>query len=162
MEQYLTKEECIKRGIVRTADNKYHKLTMLSKYLVSGWLDFGTRRYSAVDRVSAGLRLYRDYYHSNLNNVSANDVSRVKVDGHGNGITPEFVLDAQDKYNKAIRSMPREFWGIVSRVCCEDKGFILNGESDRKKVYSKHRQAMVLCLGLDRLIEHYRSRHDTY
>lgn len=162
MEQYLTKEDCIRKGFVRTEDGMYRKLNTLERYANSGWLDFGDKRYSAVDRVSAGCRLERDYYLARLETVCANDIRKVKVDGHGSAVLPESVLDARDRFNKACKAIPHEFWDIVVRVCCEDKGFILNGESDRKKVYSKHRQAMVLCLGLDRLIEHYRSRHDTY
>ena len=153
---YIDKQECEKRGFRRTKDGIY-KLNTLEKYCESGWLDYGSLKNSALDRVSAGNRLGRDFYMSGIDTVSANDVRRVKVDGSGSGILSDKILDARDRFNKACAAIPHEFWGVVSKVCCDDVEVEIPNGSARQKAYAKHNMALLLCLGLDRLIEHYRS-----
>ena len=57
---YIDKTECLRRGFVRGADGLYRKLTVLERYGKNGWLDFGDKRYSAMDRISAGSRSYAE------------------------------------------------------------------------------------------------------
>ena len=158
MADYINKAECEKRGFVREADGKFYKLNTLERYGRDGWLDFGDKRSSETDRISAGNRLGRDFYLARLEPVSANDVRKVKVDGHGSSVLPETVLAARDRFNKAMQSVPREFWPVVSRVCCEDKKIVLSGDSERQRSHQKYALSQLLCFGLDRLIEHYRSK----
>jgi hypothetical protein len=65
------------------------------------------------------------------------------------------LLDAKDRYNKAIKSIPAEFLPIVRLVCCEDKKVpILSKkriDADEEKTEAKQ----LLRLGLDRLVEYY-------
>ena len=153
---YIDKAECERRGFVRESDGRFHRLNTLERYARDGWLDFGDKRYSALDRVSAGNRLGRDFYLARLEPVCANDVRKVKVDGHGSAVLPEKVLEARDRFNKAMLSVPHEFWQVVNRVCCEDKVIVHAIGSKRQQLYFKHTQANLLCFGLDRLIGYYR------
>lgn len=157
-EGYITPEELEKRGFVREKDGMFYKLNTLERYGRDGWLDFGDKRYSTMDRISAGNRLGRDFYLSGLEPVSANDVRRVRVDGHGSGALSVKMLEALERFNAACRAVPFEFWGSVNRVCCEDRELDVQGSSERQKIYAKHRAAVLLCLGLDRLIGYYRRR----
>ena len=157
-EAYVSKEELLKKGFEKGSDGIWHKLNTLEMYAKQGWLDAGAKRYSAIDRLGAGNRLGNDYYYAKISTVSANDVSKPKVDGHGSIITPDKILAAQDRYNAAIRSVPYEFWGIVKHVCCDDEPLILIGDSERQKSHQKHVLSTLLCMGLDRLIDHYRNK----
>ncbi len=154
---YIDKAECLRRGFVRGADGLYRKLTVLERYGKNGWLDFGDKRYSAMDRISAGSRLARDFYLSRLEAVCANDIRKVRVDGCGSSVFSEKILDARDRFNKACAAIPHEFWGIVNKVCCEDKELEADAKAQRQRLYQKHTMVTLLCLGLDRLIEHYRN-----
>jgi hypothetical protein len=153
---YIDKQECERRGFVKGTDGKYYKLNSLERLGRDGYLDFGNPRYSALDRVSAGNRLWRDFYRSRVESSGVNDLTKVRVDGGGGQQMSQSVLEARDRFNKAIRMLPQEFIGVVTRVCCDDKELVLAEKSERKRTQEKHRQAMVLCLGLDRLVEHYR------
>ena len=153
---YIDKAECERRGFVRESDGRFHRLNTLERYARDGWLDFGDKRYSALDRVSAGNRLGKDFYLARLEPVCANDVRKVKVDGHGSAVLPEKVLEARDRFNKAMLSVPHEFWLVVSRVCCEDKDFAYTIVSERQRSHQKHVYSTLLCFGLDRLIGYYR------
>lgn len=155
-DDYVNREELKKRGFVREKDGLFHKLNTLEQYARDGWIEFGDKRYSALDRVGAGNRIGRDFYLAGLEAVSANDIRRVRVDGRGAAILPLKMLEARERFNRAMQQVPFEFWPVVSRVCCEDKEFVISGGSERQKAYAKHRAAMLLCLGLDRLVAHYR------
>lgn len=153
---YITKAECEKRGFVRGEDGLYRKLSTLEHYAKAGWLNLGDGRYSALDRVSAGSRLGRDFYLGGLEAVRASDIGKIRVDGHTVLPLPVLVIEARGRFNKACRSVPREFWPVIHRVCCEDKEIIARGDSERQRSHNKYIQVTFLCLGLDRLIDHYR------
>lgn len=153
---YIDRQECERRGLFKDADGIYRTRNTLEKYAEKGWLEYGSFKYSACDRVSAGNRIGRDFYLAMLSPVCANDVSKVKVDGQGSVVTPDNVLDARDRFNKACAAIPYEFWGVLNRVCCEDKELTIIGGSERQKAYERRNAALLLCLGLDRLIEHYK------
>lgn len=153
---YIDKQECIRRGFTPRANGGFYKLNVLEKLEKDGYLDFGNPKYTSGQRVSAGnlLRLYYDL--SGVGKVHTVDPSRIRVDGSGNKVTPEAVAAAEQAYRRSIRCLPDEFKSIVTDVCCRDKELVLVENSERKRTHEKHRQAMILCLGLDRLVEHYR------
>ncbi len=158
MEKYVSKQDCFKKGFVRGDDGLFRKLNTLERYGKEGCLDLGDKRYSATDRISAGNRLGRDFYLSRLEPVCANDIRKVKVDGCGSQALSSAILDARNRFNKACNAVPREFWRVVSRVCCEDREFDVAEGSLRQKSYHRNNMKLLLCLGLDRLIEHYRHK----
>ena len=153
---YISKADCEKRGFVRGADGLWRKFNTLEKYAASGGLDKGKPCYSAVDRLSAGLRLARDYYSARLENLSANDVSKVKVDGRGCFNRPDNVIDAENRYRRAVAAVPLEFWPVVRLVCIEDRPIEENKNISRRQAqYEVYHAKRLLCFGLDRLIDFY-------
>ena len=153
---YIDKQECEEKGCRR--EKRVYKLNTLEQYAEKGWLEYGNLRYSALDRVAVGNDFYEDFYLSKISNISANDVSKVRVDGGGNTTVPETVLDARNRYIRASRAIPYEFRGVVRRVCCEDREVVITGASERQRAYERRKAALLLCLGLDRLIEHYKRK----
>jgi hypothetical protein len=86
--------------------------------------------------------LARDYIKSGKETCRANDLEKVRVDGCGSFHTPEWMEDAEDRYLKAMRSIPIILRPVVHRVCCEDKPILVD-------------KAYELRTGLDFLIKHY-------
>ena len=154
--KYIDKQDCERKGLVRTADGKYYKRNTLERYEAKGYLD--GEKYDSQQLLSAGLRLAKDFYLSRLAVVSANDVSKVRVDGCGNSNTSDSILFALDRFHDACRAVPYEFWGVISNVCCDDIDIIgeINEDSKRQKQYRTQVLLALLRLGLVRLVEHYR------
>lgn len=152
---YIDKVECERRGFVRLERGKYYRYNTLERYAAQGVLDGG--RYSSADRLSAGQRLYRDYYLSRVENVSANDVCKVRVDGCGDLNQSVVSLAAADRFRKAIKAIPAEFWPYVQQVCLNDEP-LSTGEKGRKGLYGRYHAKNMLRLGLDRLIDYYLKR----
>ena len=154
--KYIDKQDCERRGLVRTADGKYYKNCTLERYEAKGYLD--GEKYDSQQLLGAGLRLAKDFYLSRLATVSANDVSKVRVDGCGNSNTSDSILFALDRFHDACRAVPYEFWGVVSKVCCDDIDIIgeVDEASKRQKQYRTQVLLALLRMGLVRLVEHYR------
>lgn len=156
MEEYVNKEELKRRGFQRGDDGIYRKLTALERCEDAGWLDWGDSRFSASDRKSVGERFAADYFRSRVGSVSALNPGKIRVDGRGRLITPEEISAAEDRYCKALKSIPSGCAAIVRRVCIDDKGFYIpNGANRYQKNKECVRQATLLCLGLDELGKFY-------
>ena len=131
------------------------KLTVLDVYGKIGYLNYGNKRYTADDRIKVGKRLHDDYYMA-THGIQAIDYGKEKVDCFGIKPESEKVLEAKEKFARAMKSMPLEFRKVIFRVCCEDKRIV-----EEKMVTAWKRriylitQAQLLSLGLDRLIRHY-------
>lgn len=156
MEEYVNKEELKRRGFQRGDDGIYRKLTALERCEDAGWLDWGDSRFSASDRKSVGERFAADYFRSRVGSVSALNPEKIRVDGNGKQITPEYVAAAENRYRKALKLIPAGCRGIVRRVCIDDCDFSLKKgltcyERNKERVH----QATLLCLGLDELGKFY-------
>lgn len=154
--KYIDKQDCERRGIVWTADGKPYKQSTLERYEAKGYLD--GEKYDSIQLMGAGKRLWEDFYLAHICGVKANDLSRVRVDGGGGFTDSETKTFAKDRFNKACRAVPYEFWGVVSNVCCDDIDIIgeINEDSKRQKQYRTQVLLALLRLGLVRLVEHYR------
>ena len=141
---YIDKQECERRGFVRGADGLYYKRNTLEIiYEETNWLQpHANDTYNALNRFTAGMRLSKDYLKSGKETCRANNLEKVRVDGCGSFHTPEWMEDAEDRYLKAMRSIPIEARPVVYRVCCEDKPILKD-------------KAVILRIGLDCLIRHY-------
>ena len=141
---YIDKQECERRGFVRGADGRYRKRNTLDIiYEETNWLQpHANDTYNALNRFTAGKRLAKDYIKSGKETCRANDLEKVRVDGCGSFHTPEWMKDAEDRYLKAMRSIPIILRPVVRRVCCEDKPILKD-------------KAVILRIGLDCLIRHY-------
>ena len=127
------------------------KDTALDFYARKGWFNRG--KYSSLERVWAGKMLSADFHLAGLT-FSGVAGYKERVDCQGSRES-DGLLDAKDRYNKAIKSVPNEFWPIVKLVCCDDKKVpILSKkriDADEEKTEAKQ----LLRLGLDRLVEYY-------
>ncbi len=134
--------------------SKRDEKSVLQKYAMAGYLDFGSKRYSTADRLNAGLQLYTDFILGGGDGVKANDVGKIKVDGGGNGERSVMCLHHLDLYRKAIRVIPKEFLSVVRLVCLEDKEIKVSGSAIdvKRKLYMAR---VDLCRGLDRLVQFY-------
>ena len=156
MEEYVNKEELKRCGFQRGGDGIYRKLTALERCEDAGWLDWGDSRFSASDRKSVGERFAADYFRSRVGSVSALNPEKIRVDGNGKQITPEYVAAAENRYRKALKLIPAGCRGIVRRVCIDDKEIYVSRDLNRyQKNKERVRQATLLCLGLDELGKFY-------
>ena len=153
---YMTEEECIRKGFDRTESGKPYKRRTLERYEIKGYLDGG--KYESHVLSYAGWKLWKDWYLGKISNVSANDVSKVRVDGGGSQEISETVSFARRRYDDACRCLPYEFKDIVVNVCCWEMDIIgdLEDDSKRQRQYKKTILLELLKMGLARLVEHYR------
>lgn len=133
-----------------------HK-TVLDKYYEGGYLDNANSKYDAEDRKNAGLMLAYDFYMAHYNNLKSPILDSEIIPT--TGITgQDAALYFQSRYINAVKSVPREFWPSVRKVCIEDKELIGELEGDRQSLRNKNSvyyQKMLLNHGLDRLFEFY-------
>lgn len=152
---YIDKQDCERRGLVRDADGTYRLLNQLEKYERKGWLDHGNKYISSNERLSAGLRFSADYRKSAINTLGAVDLSKDRVDGGNQKELSPAVWDARTRFSKALRAINGEYLSVVVRVCLDDKP--LNIVQFTKAQYN-HDLAVTkedLCRGLDDLAIHY-------
>ncbi len=152
---YIDRKIAEKKGIEKLENGQQYKSDTLEKYYTKGYLDGG--KYDSELLLAKGMQLARDRYLSNISKVSANDVSKVKVDGGGSTATSETVTMAEDRYRKAIRALPHEFKDIVVDVCCEDIDILKQVKCKSERQATQQRQILMTLLrfGLARLVEHY-------
>ena len=131
-------------------------MTILEVYKNKHYLDYGNRKFSAESRVEAGQRLFNDWYYGHRV-YGAIDYERVKVD---TSIKTDSVamLKARDRFNKAFRAIPREFRGVVYRVCIENRR-METGETEWERRRERDKLSLLLCFGLDRLLGWYNRRN---
>ena len=150
---YISKQDCIKRGLIRLKTGGYYKLCTLEKYARKGLLD-GTM-YDVSELLLAGAYLHKDFIDGKIGKVSTVNLEQEKVDGGLLDGYTEKVIDARDKYNKAIRMLPKEFLSVVTTVCCLDKEITTLGGKWKKQQLKYHAIEM-LKFGLCRLARYYR------
>ena len=121
-----------------------YRLSTVERYAKVGMLGLGNKLYSADDRINAAKRLFRDYYFSRLDTRASKDIEK--------------TFEARNRFNKAIKAIPHEFFDAVSKVVLLDEDINLSGKSERQRSRIRHTFATMLCLGLDRLIEFYRGK----
>lgn len=130
------------------------RLTLIERYYFKGWLKYGDKRLDAKIRLDCANRLASDFFFSRFPNNQAIDFEKERVDGGRNKIEPERVLEARDRFFKAIRSIPSEFWAVVRDVVLnEQRQKFNNGKFLNECALYAHK--VDLCRGLDRLAFHY-------
>lgn len=122
--------------------------TELHRYYVNGTLELERTRWQAIDRFKAGELLQNVAYKAGVY-IKGSDPSKIKVDISGFKAVPTSVSIAQDMYNKAMKSIPSEYWSVVRHVVVED--LKIQNPSRAEVHLAKWR----LCLGLDYLCDFY-------
>lgn len=138
---------------------KERRLSALEYYYNRGDLEYSSSVWSGLDRLSAGQQLAGDFDDGCFEDVRAIDLAKIRVDGGGNGVLPEKVMDARKRYFDAMQNIPTEYWDVVRTAVIENRLISVAA----KKGSLRHRNEMYLqkhCLrvGLDYLIEFYVGR----
>ena len=156
MSKYVSKKDCLKNGFVKNKNGIY-KMTLLERYYLRGWLDFGCEKYSAKDRFDAAEKLQQDYEASHFMAMSAS-VIKPKVDcSVGAGIDEvEVICKAREQYFAAVSQIPEEFFTVIQKICLEGKDPDIDESlPERRKLEVSFSLKMDLCRGLDRLVRYY-------
>ncbi|MBR1949047.1 MAG: hypothetical protein IKA30_04575 [Alphaproteobacteria bacterium] len=152
--KYITKQDALNKGLIKK-DGKIYKLSVLEIWFKKGYLDLDKSKYSADERLEYGLRLALDYNIINRANIHSGYIQNSKID-KTNQSQSVSLLNAMSRYNRAIKSVPSEFWPIVRRICIEDIDlFFPENMSERQKTYISYLSRIDLCRGLDRVIASY-------
>ncbi|MDO4161870.1 MAG: hypothetical protein Q4D80_02550 [Pseudomonadota bacterium] len=153
-EEYISKEEALKKGYKHRVDGGYYKQSVLDKYYEKGYLELKNSKFSAADRKRAGERLCKDYYLGDYGNLQSVPLLRIC----GGSSDREEALIYKERYLSAMKSIPSEFWPMVRIVCIEDKEIELDKNIIRQSLLGKQ---MIYCfkvfltLGLERLVKYY-------
>lgn len=150
---YISKEECIKKGFIRLKNGGYYKLSTIEKYATRGYLDHA--EYDAATLLETADNFYKDYYTADINKVSAANPGKTRVNCKGRRREPQKVLEARDRYNKAIRILPQKMLDIVKRVCCEDKDIVFPPNANERIIRIGLK---TLTTGLCLLTKHYTNK----
>lgn len=131
------------------------KLSVLEIYQKIGYLDYGQKKWSSDDRLKVGNMLHDDFYLA-THGIQAINYEKERVDCFGLKLESDKMLEAKERFARAMKSIPLEFKGIVFRVACEDKRIAEPQRLTRwnRKIFLVT-QAQLLSLGLDRLIKYY-------
>lgn len=153
----MSEKTAKRRGYVRDKNGIWRKRTVLEKYFEEGYLNLPESPFTAEQRKCAGELLLQDYYLGNYYRIKSVKMSKVAIKSTGNSGEEESLF-YKERYFKAMKYVPYEFWNIVYRVCIEDATL-----NDKKEKYDKSLQnkykifylKMLLCHGLDRLVNFY-------
>ncbi len=138
---------------------RFAKFCVLEKYLAKGWLNLGRTEYSGRDRLWAGNRLADVYARCAFPEAKALDLQKPFVDvSGGGGASLERILDARAEYGAAMRSVYRDYWPAVRKICIEDEELIIQNPEEKQKLKAlfSFNTKVDLCRGLDELIDFYR------
>ena len=155
--QYTSKKDAIQKGIVKKA-GVFYKQNLLELWYSKGWLDLAGSPFGSEDRLRFGLKFAQDYNFLRRSQIATTTLKNDKIDTR-NRIEDKHFLDVLDRYRKAVRSIPREFWPVVRQICLEERQLEIPAFlSDRQKAYFYFLYRTDLCRGLDRVISSYTSK----
>lgn len=158
-EEYISKEEALKKGYRRRRGKGLYKPSVLEKYYENGVLELCGSPFSAADRKRAGEQLVKDFYLGNYNNLQSLSLIRTGTCTGGR----DEALIYQERYIKAMQSVPEEFWPVVRYVCIEDKELKADKNIIPHSLLSKqvvYHLKSLLVLGLERLVKYYLQKNE--
>lgn len=149
----------IKQSVKPSANPNVNPLkkTVLQRYFEEGYLELPDSQFTAEDRRTAGESLAQDYYLGNYNSMQTARWRDVAIASTGE-YTRELALYFKERYLRAIKTIPAEFWPTVRRVCIDDLPVASDKYRPIQSILHKHEiyhQKMLLNLGLERLIYFY-------
>ena len=146
-----------RRGYILDKNGIWRKKTVLERYFERGYLDLEGSPFTAEQRKHAGEILARDYYLGNYDKIRSVNLLHFRIKTTGN-IGNERSMYYKERYLKAIKSIPYEFWPAVYKVCIEDIGIDEFEEKYDNTLRGKNKNyclKVFLCLGLERLLKFY-------
>ena len=146
-----------KRGYILDKSGIWRKKTVLEKYLERGYLELKGSPFSAEQRKRAGEILARDYYLGNYDKGQSGKLLYFRIRTTGD-IGNDRAMYYKERYLKAIKNIPYEFWPTVYKVCIEDIEIDKFEEKNDNTLRGKNNNYCLkafLCLGLERLLKLY-------
>ena len=157
MQESQTIFQLKKLGYLVDEKGKLRRKTVLERYYEQGVLELEGSPVSAKQRTKAGEILARDYYLGNSNHLQSIKLFESNIPTTGDsGI--ERSLYYKNRYLKAIKYVPYEFWPVLYTVCIEDKKIMYEKEKYDSELKNKNNifhLKMLLVLGLERLLKYY-------
>lgn len=129
-------------------------MTLVKKYFDDGWLKYGNAQITPQDRLNAANRLYADFYHAGIVDLRIPDLEKPRVDGGNAKGTPDFVLDARERFNRAILKLNPEQSYIVWNIVCLDKPILLK-RKEKDYIHNLEVLKEEICKSLDTLFCYY-------
>ena len=151
------KKVLLERGYNLDAKGRLRRYSVLERYYKQGYLELQGSPFSAEKRKKAGEILARDYYLGNYKNLQSVKFYESNIPSTGD-VGIEIALYYKNKYLKAMKSVPYEFWPVLYQVCIEDKSLSSEKEKNENKLKDKNNVfhlKMLLVLGLERLLRYY-------
>ena len=154
-ENKIGKDTGSEAGMTAEKKEPVKRLSVLEQYYRLGWLDKARHKWTAEDRLKAGQRLYADFYCSHRVSGCI-DYTKPRVDTSIKTSMSKAAAEAYGRFAAAFKAVPVEFRGVIYTVCCEDRTLSEPVNMGwRKRAAYKTEQAVLLCLGLDKIIWHY-------
>lgn len=118
----------MKKREYKIVDNHGYFPPVLLEYFNRGDLDLEKSSCSSEVRLEAGRKLAY-YHHVGFGSgAKAIDPANIRVDGESGDFSRNLkILDAQDKYFKAIQVVPYEWHSVVEAVCIKDERITADG-----------------------------------
>lgn len=133
------------------------KLNQLEKCKVKGWLDFGDKRITSLDRLQAGNKLFIDFTKCCFPSARAINYEQDRVDGGNMKNLSESIIMARHRFNQAIKIFPKYSpqWFMVQAIVLEDRKVVVRKMTSRQYNHEMELLKEDLCQGLDALAYHY-------
>lgn len=137
------------------------KKPILQMYYEAGYLDIIKSRFTPEDRKTAGEMLAQDYFLGNYDSLQTARLKQLNIRTTSEW-TREQALFFKERYLRAIKTLPAEFWPIVRRVCVEDLPILSDEPTEMMRKYKIYHQKILLNYGLDRLIFFYYKKNEFF
>ena len=137
------------------------KKPILQMYYEAGYLDIIKSRFTPEDRKTAGEMLAQDYFLGNYDSLQTARLKQLNIRTTSEW-TREQALFFKERYLRAIKTLPAEFWPIVRRVCVEDLPILSDEPTEMMRKYKIYHQKILLNYGLDRLIYFYYIKNEFF
>ena len=156
--EYISKQKALEKGFTKKNGIIYKK-SLLEIWYAKNWLEMPNSKFTAEDRLNAGLLLAADFYAMSSANLRSGYILNTKIDGTRGESASVIKSQMQNSYIHAVKVVPSEFWPVVRKICIEEADPVpLSVISERQKAYFNYLVRVDLCRGLDRLVEHYNQK----
>lgn len=156
-EGYVTREDLIRNGLRKVGKLVYKNCSALERAYLAGSLHEKGCVYSEQQRLIAGQLLARDYFEGHFETGVVCDLEKTRVDNCSWWGESEKTLFHQERYLRAIMTVPPEYWDLLRRICIEDSDIADNdNSSERERSHCSYMFKHMLRRGLDYLVEFYK------
>lgn len=157
-ERILKMRKNMKKNITKSYELEPIKIrkTVLDRYYSCGYLDMLDNQFNGHDRKMVGEMLAKDYYLGCYDKVKSVCLCQTNIPTTGE-YDREHTMFYRERYLRAMKTVPEEFWPAVRRVCVEDLPLVGHYPQEQTimNTHDVYHQKMLLNHGLDYLIYFY-------